>query len=157
MAWDARDESGAVQRLDGKKAADYEKAKAEGLPVVEKEAESGVRPFESVKFQPVISPGIYEAEFGVKGRDLIFHFWPDGYHKAERNSQRLPTFKKDFLLNLEQTMGDVFGSHRIQVQEDLDVGAIFVQAHGWGENDNVNKVAINACEKFHKAMGGLDG
>lgn len=158
MTWMRQDsETHEVSGVDREKEAIYEKAKAEGLPIVTKESESGVKPFETMKFQPVRSPGIYEAEFGVKGKDLIFHFWPDGYHKAERDEKRVPEFKKNFFSMLSKAMGGIFGTNRILIKDDGDVGAFFVQAHGWGESDNHRELAIKACEEFHKDMGGVPG
>jgi hypothetical protein len=143
--------------VDAQKANEYDQAKAEGLPVVTKEAEGGIKPLDPVKFQPVRSPGIFEAEFGVKGKDLIFHFWPDGYHKADRNSLAPPAFKKDFLQRLTKTMVDTFTKERVLIEEDRDMGAFFVKAHGWGENDSYREISIKVCEIFHKAMGGTEG
>ena len=158
MSWMAQDVTTRLpSAVDQAKTDDYEKAKADGLPVIEKEAEGGVKPIEPLRFQPVRSPKIYEAEFAVKGKDLIFHFWPDGYHDAERDGRAKPALKPHFIHNLLETMADVFGSGRIKLEEDRDVGAIFVQVFGWGENDSYRQIAIEACEKFHKAMGGSEG
>jgi hypothetical protein len=157
MSWLAKNASNMPLEMTAQKEQEYDKAKAEGLPVVEKEAEGGVKPFDSVKFQPVRSPGIFEAEFGVKGKDLIFHFWPDGYHKSDRNEHTTPAFKRDFLQHLTKVMGDVFNKERILIEEDRDMGAFFIKAHGWGESDSFRELSIKACEKFHSAMGGEPG
>lgn len=157
MSWVAQDSSRMPVAVDAQKKNEYDKAKAESLPAITKEAEGGVRPVEPVKFQPVRSPGIYEAEFGVKEKDIIFHFWPDGYHNADRDGRAIPAFKKDFLKNLTLSMHEIFHPNRITIEEDKDMGAFFVKAHGWGENDNYREISIKACEAFHHRMGGESG
>jgi hypothetical protein len=156
-SWSATDSQRTSLSVDASKAAEYDKARDEGLPVVTKEAESGVKPVEPLRFQAVKSPGIYEAEFAKKERDLIFHFWPWEYHKAEHEGRPTPAFKKDFYHHITETAASIFGAGRFELKDDTDMGAIFLQAFGWGESDGYRQIAIRFCEEFHKAMGGEPG
>ena len=126
-----------------------------GLPTIVKESDSGQKPFTPVQLQPVKSPGIYEAEFGVKDSDVIFHFWPSGYHVAERRGVAAPKFLPGFEVALGKVMGDVFDPKRVVIEHDRDVGALFVRAIGWGEAQFHRNLCIQACEKLHAALGGL--
>lgn len=120
------------------------------LPIAQKEAAAGAKPIQPIDFQPVKSPGNYEAEFAVKGDDVIFHFWPWGYHDAERRGTALPRFQKDFIDKLNMSMAKTFGSHRLQISEDQDMGAFFVKAVGFGTNQFHRKLCIEACENLHQ-------
>ena len=93
------------------------------LPLIQKEASAGVKSFEPLKFQPVVSSGRFEAEFAAKGGDIIFHIWPHGYHEAERQGKYLPKFPKDFSDLLVKTMGSSFDPMRVEIHEDRDIGA----------------------------------
>lgn len=129
----------------------------ESLPVVQKEASSGVRPFEKVDFQPIKGVNTFEAEFGVKGEDVIYHVWPWGYHEADRKKdERLPSFKRDFEKVLSQVMASVFGQGRCDLSFDADIGAWFVKVNGFGTNQFFRNVCIEAALALHKAMGGKD-
>ena len=124
--------------------------KSELLPLAQKEAAAGAKPIQPIDFQPVKSPGNYEAEFAVKDDDVIFHFWPWGYHDAERRGTALPRFSKDFIEKLSASMAKTFGQHRLQVSEDQDMGAFFVKAVGYGTNQFHRKLCIEACENLHQ-------
>lgn len=155
--WTQRDvESGIDEKASAAKAQVFEQEKAKSLPMVVKES-SEVKPFEPVRLQPVISPGIYESEFGTKNNDIIFHFWPPGYHDAERKQTAAPRFSKDFLPKLTKAMGDVFEPHRVSIIDDADMGALFVVAKNWGDSQFVRELSIKACEALHKACGGKPG
>ena len=146
----------SVGGVTTEREAELEKAKAENLPLIQKEAE-GLRPFDPVEFQPVRSPGIYEAEFGMKEEDIIFHFWPAGYHEAQRERKPEPRFMAGFSVALTVTMGELFEDSRLEIQSDKDMGAIFVKARGWGKNQFARELAIKACEGVHSRMGGQPG
>lgn len=131
--------------------------KKASLPVANREAESGMKPFREIKFQPVKSPGIYEAEFGVKGDDLIFHFWPFGYHIADAQNKATPRFAPGFLDKLTKVMHLTFNAKQVEIQDDKDMGALFVCAHSWGANQFHRELAVKACELLHVSMGGEKG
>lgn len=152
MTWEELDNEKKTRNYVEKKA--YDEASAELKPVLEREEQQGAKPIEPLEFQPVRSPGIYEAEFAKKNDDLIFHFWPYGYHTAERAGIATPRFIPEFDTGLRKSFSDVFGAHRIEVNRDEDVGAISIKAFGWGGNDSYRKLAIEACEKTHLALGG---
>lgn len=134
----------------------WEELRGSSLPQLQKD--EGQKPVVPLRFQPVKSPGIYEAEFTMRGPDIVFHFWPYGYHAEERAgvTGRMPRFKAGFLGAVKNEFGIVFGTHRLTVTEDPDVGAITLIATGWGENAYARELSIKACEGIHHAMGGDD-
>lgn len=141
--------------VDKAKARLFDEVKKESLPVVQKEADGGVRPFKTVQFQPVKGVRTFEAEFGVKGDDVIFHVWPWGYHEKDRDDgHRLPEFPKDFEQTLKKAMGKVFGENRVSLSYDGDVGAWFVMAKGFALNQFHRNLCIEAAQALHTAMGG---
>jgi hypothetical protein len=133
---------------------EYEKAKKETLPRVVKESDEGVRPFIPVEFQPVRSPEHYESEFGVKGNDIIFHFWPWNYHLNEKSDRPTRSFARGFETFLVQAMGDAFDIKRVEISKDEDMGAYFVKANGYATNQFHRDLCIRACEKLHNLLGG---
>lgn len=154
MNWTAQETKTRTNiELSSEKAQELDKAKQEGLPVIQKESE-GTKPFEPIKFQPVRSPGIYEAEFGVKGKDLIFHFWPYGYHQAEKEGIRTPNFHRHFAEELPQAMKVSFNLAQVETKRDEDMGAIFVKVNGAGENQFFHELAVKVCEELHRLLGG---
>ncbi len=158
MQWIEKDiETRQVSKADVERSKLLEEVKRGSLPTIQKEADAGMRPFETMKFQPVKSPGIYEAEFGVKGKDLIFHFWPHDYHLIDSQSKPTPKFGPDFLAKLTRIMHETFDGRRVDIKDDKDMGALFVRATGWGESQFHRELAIKACEAMHSAMGGLQG
>ena len=158
MSWLEKEvETNKVGRPDEARTKVLDAERDTGLPVMTKEADSGVKPFEQVQLQPVKSPGIYEAEFGVKNQDVIFHFWPSGYHAADRRGVAAPQFKKGFEVALKKVMGEVFDPKRVVIEHDQDVGALFVRAKQWGEAQFHRDLCIKACEKLHAEMGGEPG
>jgi hypothetical protein len=158
MDWLEKDqETNRISKADAERSQLLNEVKKGSLPTIQKEADNGAPPFKEMKFQPVKSPGIYEAEFGVKGKDLLFHFWPWGYHAADANGQATPKFSADFLPKLKKIMGETFDAKRIEVKDDADVGALFVKASSWADNEFHRELAVKACEALHKAMGGKPG
>jgi hypothetical protein len=155
MSWLEQDvKTGKQAHVAPPKARELDQVKAESLPVIEKEADRGQRPFETIKFQPVRSPGIYEAEFAAKEEDLIFHFWPYGYRKAKRAGTAAPWFNKKFEPTLTTSMKKVFGEQRVEIAHDKDMGSFFVKAIGWGEHQFARDLSIQVCEEVHKTLGG---
>lgn len=141
--------------VDDAKAKLFDEVKRASLPVVQKEADGGVRPFKTVELQPVKGVNTFEAEFGVKGEDVIFHVWPWGYHDADRKEgARLPEFKKGFDQVLKAAMGKVFGEGRIELSFDGDMGAWFVLAKGFSSNQFHRNICLDAAKALHDAMGG---
>ncbi len=128
------------------------KARDEVLPVITQESESGAKPFKRLVFQPVKSPGNYEAEFVVKNDDLVFHFWPSGFHEAERGGLALPRFNKDFETKLQQAMATSFDKPRLDISFDKEMGAWFVLAKSYGTSLFHRNLAISACEKLHNLL-----
>jgi hypothetical protein len=139
--------------VDSESAAAYEQAKAEKLPVIEREA-TGVRPFEQLKFQPVTAHGFFDAEFAEKGEDIVFHFWPYGFHKAQRSGSKSPAFPKDFQEKLRKAMRKSFADNRVVVDEDKDMGSFFVKAVGYTKALSPFKLATDVCKELYVLMGG---
>ena len=158
MAWRERDiESGKEEVAGLDRTRELNEARDQALPAMLKEAEVGKKPFIPVHFQPVRSPGLYEAEFAKRDNDVIFHFWPYGYHEADRKGIAAPRFPKDFEPKLTTAMGDVFGTHRITVKHDMDMGAFFVCASGWANQQFWFDLAVKACQSLHTSLGGTEG
>jgi hypothetical protein len=155
MSWvERQSDTGMDITVTPEKARKFEEAKAAGLPVVEREAAKGQMPFDPVRFTPVRSPGIYEAEFAKKDGDLIFHFWPYGYHEADRQNRRTPKFGPTFEAQLRQVMCSHFSTRSIEFHHDQDMGAWYVKIQHWGEKQFFHDLAVKACEKLHYALGG---
>jgi hypothetical protein len=157
MAWRERDiETGKEEVAGLDRTRELNKTREESLPAMLKEAEVGKKPFIPIHFQPVRSPGLYEAEFAKKGEDVIFHFWPYGYHEADRNNHAAPKFPAGFQMKLTECVGSVFGSHRVTVNHDIDMGAFFVCASGWASQQFWFDLAVKACQNLHTSLGGTD-
>jgi hypothetical protein len=155
MSWiEKQVDTDKQSEVTGQRAIELDQAREESLPRLKKEADKGQAPFIPVRFQPVRSPGIYEAEFAPKDENVVFHFWPYGYRKAERAGLAAPRFKKDFEPILTKAMQDTFGEKRIQVEYVKAMGAFFVEAKGWGEHQFMRDLCIKACEAVHTRMGG---
>ena len=155
--WRERDlETGVEGEASLPRAKELTEAREAALPAIQREAERGKKPFTALAFQPVKSPGLYEGEFGKKEMDVIFHFWPYGYHEADRKSLAAPRFPTNFEKHLTDTMGASFGPHRILVRNDLDMGAFYVRAYGWSEQQFWFDLSVKACQALHKALGGSD-
>jgi hypothetical protein len=154
MSWTEQDhKSKTVIPMTKEREQHLEQEKNSVLPIIQKESEE-TKPFDPMKFQPVHSPGIYEAEFAVKDKDIIFHFWPWGYHEAERSNKTTPRFPSAFENALKLAMYESFKPDRVSAHSDIDMGSWFVRAKDWGENQFSRELAIKACEKVHKNMGG---
>lgn len=130
----------------------YNMEKEKGLPVIS--SEPGKKEFEPVSPQPVQSPGIYEAEFMTMGKDVIFHFWPWGYHDAESLNKVPPRFLKTFPDALKRAVASSLPSIKHEVTEDRDMGAWFVKAYGLADNLFSRDLAIKVCQTVHENMGG---
>lgn len=144
----------SIATVDDERANVLNGVKATGLPVVEKEADTGAKPFKAIQLQPIKGVKTFEAEFGVKDEDLIFHVWPWGYHEAERNGTEPPKFRKDIKQLLTDSLGEVFGTNRISVSYDDDVGSWFIIAKGFSSNQFHRDLCIEAARSLHVAMGG---
>ena len=154
MGWTEQETATRTSTMvDAEKAKLLDKVRGEVLPVVQKEAD-GVRPFDTIELQPVKGPNAFEAEFGLKGDDVLFHFWPWGYHDADRKGVQPPRFRKDFESLLKGVMGEVFGIGRVELSFDDDMGAWFVLAKGFALNQFHRELCIKAAESLFKAMGG---
>jgi hypothetical protein len=152
--WVERDlTTGKQAEMVADKAARLDKDVAKDLPRVQREEAKEITP---VRFQPVRSPGIYDAEFGVKDRDLIFHFWPFGYHEAERKEVAPPRFPSQFEASLRAALNKTFNVDRVEYNYDGDMGAWYARAHGWGENQFAFDLAVKACKTLHSMMGGVE-
>jgi hypothetical protein len=155
MAWleQMKDAPQAV-RPPPAREQELEKARDESLPVVNRQVGKGQLPVQPVRLQPVRSPGIYEGEFGVKDGDVLFHFWPYGYHEAERQRLAAPHFPARFEGSLLEVMNQEFGKNRVEILKDDDVGAYCVIARNWASQQMHFELSVRACEKLHKALGG---
>ena len=157
MNWTEKDvQTDRVEVADTARSKLLDMVRKEALPTIQREASNGAPEFNPLEFQPVRSPGIYDGEFGSKGDDLIFHFWPYGYNQAASAKQRTPNFKPGFQKMLKFVMGETFGDKRVEIQEDKDVGALFVKALNWGQHQFRRELAIKACEALHGRMGGTN-
>lgn len=160
MAWTEREvATGKEVDVTAAKAQMLDEVKKASMPIVQKESEGGVRPFDTVKFQPVKGVGTFEAEFGIKGDDVIFHIWPYGYHDADRKEgQVLPKFIPAFEATLKTSFtGTVFTPARCDFSFDGDLGAWFVRAKGYSQNQFFRQLSIEALTYLHKNLGGSEG
>ena len=156
--WTEQDmETRKVSKADAERASLLDLVKKENLPTIKKEAESGGPGFKPIDFQPIRSPGIYEAEFAVKEKDIIFHFFPHGYARAAHQNLATPPFKPGFLKVVKEQLALVFDAHRVDIQEDKDLGGISAKARGWGDSSYARDLCIKVCEAIHKKMGGEPG
>jgi hypothetical protein len=153
MSWTELDHaSRAPLPVSSERERELDKAKEDAIPKVAGEVE---KPFTVLEFQPVISPGIYDGEFALKGKDIIFHFWPYGYEQAVRDGKPRPSFPSTFKLCLEKAMAEAFTKERFEMSFDRDVGSWFVKALGWGDTLFGRELAIKACERVHFDLGGV--
>lgn len=153
MSWtEKKSEDNVIQQTVSQRTAELAQARDEVLPLATAEIAAGDKSIDPIDFQPVRSPGNYDAEFALKGDDLIFHFWPSGFHEAQRNNHTPPRFKRGFTFHLVRVMSDTFGAKRIEIEPDEDMGAVFVKALGQSSNQFYRKLAIEACEKLHKNL-----
>ncbi len=150
MTWNEKFADGTTGVKNSK---EYDSIKETFAPLAAKEAQAD-KGIEPIEFQPVKSPGNYEAEFAKKDDDIIFHFWPYGFHDAQDKEKTLPRFKQGFETFLTQVMAESYGAKRVKLEKDLDMGAIFVRAMGAGTNQFFREVAIKACELLHKKFEG---
>jgi hypothetical protein len=158
MSWSQKTKSNTVESVASTIAKEYDTVRDMSLPIFQKEADQhAAHALQPVDFQPVRSPGIYEAEFGVKYDDLIFHFWPWHYHQETNAGRTAPRFKKGFEEAVAAVMSKEFGANRFEIKLDEDVGAIFVKCFGFGVTQFHREMAIKACENIHLAMGGVQG
>ena len=138
--------------VDEDKARVYDSERERSLPVLQKEP--GQHDLEPLRPQPVISPGIYEAEFMSKGSDIVFHFWPYGYHEADDHDKVPPRFGKNFQPTLTKIMNEGLFPCKVYVSEDKDMGSWFVRAFGLAERPFHRELCVKACEDLHTALGG---
>lgn len=154
MPWTEKDvATGASGSVGNERASLLDKVKNSTLPVIQKEAESN-KPFTQIHFQPVRASKTFEGEFALNKDDLVFHFWPWGYHEADKAGNATPRFRKDFELILRRVMGDVFGARRAELQFYLDLGSWYVRIPAAGLDQFHRDLSIKACENLHHALGG---
>lgn len=155
MSWTEQDsKTKQTKSITDERQRLLDKVRNESLPLIQKEAQNeATKTFKPIEFQPVRSPEIYEGEFGVKGKDLLFHFWPYGT-SINRNEQVGPAFPRGFGLMLERAMNETFDKKFVVIHRDDDVGAWCVSITGFGEKQFFRNLAIQACEKLHKLLGG---
>lgn len=145
-----------IQGADLKRTKELNAERDVSLPVISKETQKGAPPFDPMKFSPVIGTDIYEAEFAVKGSDVIFHFWPYNYHSADSAGKATPSFLKGFQVQLKKSFESVFGKNRIEIKDDRDMGALYVRAIGWADNQMWKEQAVRAFKNFFNDMGGIE-
>ncbi len=134
------------------RASVLDKVKAETHPTIAAEAGRGAKPLEPIKFQPVRSPGIFEGEFAKRDHDIIFHFWPWGLHQADKEGVPRPAFKKGFKETMKLVLEKHY--HRIEIEDDRDMGALFVSAPSAGGQQFWHQLAVRAVTDLHYALGG---
>lgn len=143
-----------ISIVDDKRAKELDTEKETSIPAIE--SEPSYKTFDPIRPQPIISPKIYEAEFLVKGNDVIFHFWPHGYHEADDLNKILPRFPKMFQSILKESMSEVIANNSVSlaIEEDKDMGAWFIKANNLAINPMYKDLCIKVCEMIHKKMGG---
>lgn len=153
--WHERDQKTGHQGIASEeKARELDAAKKEQLPSLATET-SGVRPFEQIRFQPVHAHGLFDAEFAVKGKDIIFHFWPYEFHKAQKEMwTRDPKFPKQFPDKLKEAMKKSFAPNRTEQTYDEEMSAYFVKAVGYGEAMSPFVLATDVCRELYRLLGG---
>lgn len=150
------------QELKNRKQMDVSPTRAQTLdevkkqvhPIIVKEAAQGDKPFDPLRFQPVKSPGLFEAEFAKRGPDLIFHFWPWGLHEADRTGSPRPPFGPKFRNELKNTLEEVFDKRFVHISEDRDMGAMFVKVDTYGAKQFWHDLGVKAVTKLHHRLGG---
>lgn len=128
--------------------------KAKSFPVIAKETATGDKPVDPIQFQPVRSPGLFEAEFAKRGNDVIFHFWPWGLHEADRLGKPRPGFQPGFKRELQAVFTDQTGSQGLDIEDDRDMGAYFVKVKGLGAKLFWRDLSIKIVTALHKGLGG---
>ena len=155
MTWHEQlSETRQKEQVGPSKALEFDKVKAEIHPVITKEADAGIRPFQQLKFQPVIGHGIFEAEFATKADDIIFHVWPFGYRSKEREGKPLPKFSSTSEDLLTKALQKSFAANRVELIFDKDMGSYFVKALGYAKSLDPNLLAIDVCREFYRLSGG---
>lgn len=144
------------------RALELDKTKQESYPVIAGEVGRGIKPLKEVRFQPVQSPGIFEAEFaqrdsttddGKISRDVIFHFWPWGLHAADKREEIRPSFRRGFKEALQKVMTSEYQG-LVQIEDDRDMGAFFVRIRGAGGQQFWHQLAVKAVTTLHLSLGG---
>jgi hypothetical protein len=144
--------NGEVRETPAELAKVYDAEKETGIPVLRRDAVD--KPFEPISFQPVTSTNIYEAEFGVTGKDVVFHFWPYNFHLHESVNKIPPRFPKHFPAVLKKSMEDTMSPSTVQILDDREMGAWFVRVVNLAEKPFHRELSIKACEAVHSGMGG---
>lgn len=153
MSWVEQEPKNRVKiAVTSERTALLDKVKAEALPKVQHEASTGDKFVKPVQFQPVHSPGIFEAEFALRDGDVIFHFWPWGLHEAERNGQPRPAFKDGFSAALRNVLATHFPL--FELTEDRDMGAWFVKIPALGKKQFWHKLSVSMVTDLHFQLGG---
>lgn len=152
MSWSVKT-TGVAEVKTAEKPAEYDAAKKELLPAAERESGKD-KALQPIEFQPVKSPNNYEAEFARKDGDVLFHFWPWGYHEAQDSQKFLPRFRPHFETFLRASLAETYGQNRYEVTEDPDMGAYFIRIPSGGLNQFYREMAIKLCEMLHKMYGG---
>lgn len=136
------------------RAALLNETKKEVHPIIVQEAARGDKPFEPLKFQPVKSPGLFEAEFAKKESDLIFHFWPWGLHDADRNGTPRPPFSVQFRNYMPLALYEIFDKKFVEIIEDRDMGSFYVKVKGFGGKQFWFDLCVKAVTGLHHRLGG---
>lgn len=165
MSWvEQEHETRKPINMTGEREALLEEVKKDNLPVIATEADRGMKSVEAIKFQPVHSPGLFEAEFAqrdtidpetgrVESKDVIFHFWPWGLHRAEKAGQPRPAFPRHFHERLQIAMLSSY-MDAAQIKDVREMGSYFVRARGAGGQQFWYQLAVQAVTKLHHELGG---
>jgi hypothetical protein len=128
--------------------------KKTSLPAVLREAASGDKTLDPIRFQPVKSVGRFEAEFAKRDGDIIFHFWPWGLHTADREGKPRPPFTPEFRAALPMALYEEFDVKLVSITEDRDMGAFFVKAESYGKKQFWFDLARKVVTALHRRLGG---
>lgn len=127
-------------------------------PALVKEVDQGKKEFEPIRFFEVRSP-YFEAEFGQRYNDIVFHFWPHGFKKAEEAGAPRPAFLKGMQNAIRTSLIDTFGDSSLvkvsQDQGDRELGAIYAKVERYGARQFWFELSKKAVTNLHKSLGGV--
>jgi hypothetical protein len=146
--------------MTGEREALLNEVRKEVRPLIVHEVDQGDKGIEPVEFKEVKSPGLFEAQFGKKYNDVVMHFWPWGFHLAEKRGEPRPAFRAGMRAALELAIFDVYGrSDFVKLSEDewdREMGAITVLLLGQGAKQFWYELAVKAMKTLHRALGGKE-
>lgn len=146
-------DSNKITPADSKLAKEWEIEKQISSGEIQKESENS-KGFKPIRFQDFRAIGLFEGEFGEKGRDVIFHFWPDKFHENSRTNKSSTPLSKTFLTALDKATTEAIGKGRFEVVEDKDMGAVFMKIHGLKDDIFWKERCVELCKSLYLLLGG---